>query len=319
MDHADRPTLRDGDLVLRAVTSAPATTAEGRAEVVFAIEWDGEPAGTVELRHGGPGIGVLAVHVDEPFRHRRIGSRAARLAVEHAFTDLGLTRVEAFVERHNRSGLGVALRAGLRREGVLRGRGHLEGEPHDTVVVGRLRDDPAPGTREGFTAMLDAVLPVTRAIAQGVLRNEQGDVLLCELMYKREWDLPGGVVDPSESPAACVVREVREELGLAVQVRGLLAVDWLPPWLGWRDAILLVFDLGTVPSTTREQAVLEAHEIRAVHWAAEHLWESRVAPYTARLLRSIDHRGAAAGETGAGGRGRGGGAVYLEDGRPQFG
>lgn len=320
MDRADRPTLRDGDLLLRALTPPAGAPEAEQAPVVFAIEWAGELAGNVELRISGPGIGVLAVHVHEPFRHRRVGSRAARLAVDHGFADLGLTRIEAFVERHNRSGLGVALRAGLRREGVLRGRAHLEGQAHDTVVVGRLRDDPAPGTREGFTAMLDTVLPVTRAIAQGLLRNEDGDVLLCELMYKREWDLPGGVVDPSESPAACVVREVREELGLDVQVQGLLAVDWLPPWLGWRDAILLVFDLGTVPSSTRDQMVLEAHEVRAVHWAPEHLWESQVAPYTARLLRSIDHRPHPSAEHGAvGGPVGARGAVYLEDGRPHFG
>ena len=56
-----------------------------------------------------------------------------------------------------------------------------------------------------------------------------GHLLLCELVYKREWDLPGGVVDRHESPAACVVREVREELDLAVSAGPLLAVNWLPP------------------------------------------------------------------------------------------
>ena len=53
-------------------------------------------------------------------------------------------------------------------------------------------------------AILNARLPRTRAIAQGVLRDPKGRVLLCELSYKREWDLPGGVVDPGESPATCV-------------------------------------------------------------------------------------------------------------------
>ena len=53
-------------------------------------------------------------------------------------------------------------------------------------------------------SILNARLPKKRTIAQGVLRNPAGEVLLCELSYKKEWDLPGGVVDPGESPATCV-------------------------------------------------------------------------------------------------------------------
>ena len=93
---------------------------------------------------------------------------------------------------------------------------------------------------------LNARLPKKRLIAQGVLRSPDGRLLLCELTYKRDWDLPGGVVDPGESPATCVVREIEEELGLAVTVHGLLAVNWLPPYRGWDDALLCLFDLGTV-------------------------------------------------------------------------
>ena len=93
-------------------------------------------------------------------------------------------------------------------------------------------------------AILNARLPKKRTIAQGLLRNPAGQVLLCELSYKKEWDLPGGVVDPGESPATCVEREIEEELGLQVTAGRLLAVNWLPPWRGWEDAMLYLFDLG---------------------------------------------------------------------------
>ena len=174
----------------------------------------------------------------------------------------------------------------------------------------RQADDPPPGTRESFTALLDSSLPTKRAIAQGVLRagpadgapDEASRVLLCELVYKREWDLPGGVVDRGESPAECVVREVREELALDVTVRSLLAVNWLPPFLGWGDATVFVFDLGVVDPRFTDAARLEAREIQAVHWATPHEWPARVAPYNARLLDALLR---CSGDAGT---------LYLEDG-----
>ncbi|QGN59479.1 NUDIX domain-containing protein [Nostocoides sp. HKS02] len=176
------------------------------------------------------------------------------------------------------------------------------GRRKDTVVFARLRDDDHPDSREGFIALLNSSLPTKRAIAQGVLRDTSGRVLLCELTYKAEWDLPGGVVDPLESPAQCVAREVREELGIEVEVRGLLAVNWLPPWRGWADATVFVFDLGIAPVDLLTRATLEHREIRAIHFASEEDWERRVAPYNQRLLAFLS---AHAGPT-----------AYLEDGLP---
>jgi 8-oxo-dGTP pyrophosphatase MutT (NUDIX family) len=225
-----------------------------------------------------------------------------RLLVEWAFEALDLERVEAHVNPDNRSSLRTALRAGLRREGLLRGNATLGGIRQDTVVLGRRREDARPDTREGFTAMLDSTLPTKRAIAQGVLRSTSGQDLLCELVYKREWDLPGGVVDRNESPAACVVREVREELDLAVSAGALLAVNWLPSLHGWTDATVFVFDLGSVDARVVEQAHLQQREIRGLHWTSPTEWAGLVAPYNERLLTALHgHRG---------------GTLYLEDGIP---
>ncbi|MGO1166529.1 MAG: NUDIX domain-containing protein, partial [Janibacter sp.] len=92
--------------------------------------------------------------------------------------------------------------------------------------------------RRAFIRVLNSRLPKKRLIAQGVLRTDDDRIALCQLVYKKDWDLPGGIVDPDESPAHCVVREVKEELGLDVTVQGLLAVNWLPPYRGWDDALL---------------------------------------------------------------------------------
>jgi len=48
-----------------------------------------------------------------------------------------------------------------------------------------------------------------------------GRVVLLE-NERDEWELPGGKLEPEESPRACVVREISEELRLEVRASSLL-------------------------------------------------------------------------------------------------
>lgn len=291
------PELRDGDdLVLRGLPDQ----ADGSA--AFAVVWEGEQVGRVELLEDGLGDADLIWLVVPEYRQVGVVERALRLVVAWAFEALAVQRVEARVADADRAAVRAALRAGLRKEGVARGALVGPGERVDTMVLARLRDDAEPDSRDGFIALLNSSLPTKRAIAQGLLRDPAGRVLLCELTYKAEWDLPGGVVDPSESPAECVVREVREELAIDVEVRALLAVNWLPPWRGWSDATVFVFDLGVADEDLIARTTLERREIRSLHFADEEEWEQRVAPYNQRLLAFL---AAHAGPT-----------AYLEDGLP---
>lgn len=58
----------------------------------------------------------------------------------------------------------------------------------------------------------------------------------------RGWDIPGGHLDPGETPQAAAVRELREETGFRVSERELSPVDWTRITLegdrpaGWRYA-----------------------------------------------------------------------------------
>jgi 8-oxo-dGTP diphosphatase len=61
--------------------------------------------------------------------------------------------------------------------------------------------------------------------AAGVLFVDGGRVLLVEPSYKQHWDIPGGIVEPGESPRDAAAREVKEELGLTVEPGRLLVVD----------------------------------------------------------------------------------------------
>ena len=154
-------------------------------------------------------------------------------------------------------------------------------------------------------AILNARLPKKRNIAQGLLRNRDGLLLLCELSYKQEWDLPGGVVDPGEPPATTVAREIEEELGLTVQVGGLLAVNWLPPWRGWDDAHLYLFDCGVLDVELDPSRFLP-REIADAHWVSTQDAAAHVAPYTARMLAAVED--VPAGST-----------LYLENSEPVTG
>jgi len=298
----DVAVLQDGDVVARGVPADVGTHA-------FEVVWEGEQVGRVELLTTDGGDGDLIWVVVPEYRAVGVAERALRLVVDWAMgaqdpvrPSPGLHRVEARVPAEDRESVRTAIRAGLRKEGVERSALVGPGDRTDVVVLSRVASDPGPETREGFIGLLNSTLPTKRAIAQGVLRDAEGRVLLCELTYKSEWDLPGGVVDPAESPAQCVVREVREELGIEVEVRGLLAVNWLPPWRGWSDATVFVFDLGASESGIAERMTLQRREIRGVHFAGEEEWVARVAPYNQRLLAFLaTHAGPTA---------------YLEDGLP---
>ena len=56
-------------------------------------------------------------------------------------------------------------------------------------------------------------------VGVGVLLRRGSDVLLMRRANTHgagNWSTPGGHLDPGESPDACAVREVREEVGLAI-------------------------------------------------------------------------------------------------------
>lgn len=247
----------------------------------FAVEVRGRVVGSVRLRDIGDDTGEIAYALDRAYRGQGYATRAVRLLVEYAFADLGLGRVQARVPQEDPPALRVARRAGLRNEGVVR----LPSAAGDAyLLLGRLHDDPSPTERGGFRALLNSFLPRKRVIAQALIRDESGRVLLCHPTYKDDWDLPGGVVELRESPREAAGREVLEELALALPVGELVLTDWLPPWGGWDDALCLVFDGGVHPGSILERVVLQAREIRAAAFCSTEEVNARAADYTARRV-----------------------------------
>jgi 8-oxo-dGTP pyrophosphatase MutT (NUDIX family) len=210
-----------------------------------------------------------------------VSADEVRRVVESAFKS-GSTRVETHVDPGDETAQRIATSAGLMREGVARG----VAETSDRIVYARLADDTPPEDPMGFRSLLNSFLPRKRAISQLLVRSTDGRVLLCQLTYKRDLDLPGGVVEVGESPQLAVAREVEEELGLTIETGRLLLTDWLPPWGGWDDAICLVFDGGEVDAGMVDTIVPQEREIRSAGFYTMAEVTEGCADFTARRIEA---------------------------------
>ena len=68
--------------------------------------------------------------------------------------------------------------------------------------------------------------PATRMVpaVTVVVRNTAGDVLMQKRVDNDLWALPGGAVDVGETVAQAVLREVKEETGLDVDITRLIGI-----------------------------------------------------------------------------------------------
>ena len=99
------------------------------------------------------------------------------------------------------------------------------------------------------------------AAAGMLLIHRDGRIFVVEPVYKDTWEIPGGVVEPGESPREACRREVGEELGL----------DLLEKRLGSGEVKELI--LATNPTVEGETTAHYLSEMAAEH----HVEASRIA------------------------------------------
>lgn len=210
---------------------------------------------------------------------------AIAAACDDGFGRRGLWRITASVPREDRAARTALHRNAFRLEGVARQALRRSHGWVDVCHYARLASDPA-GDRTAFTAVMNTVTPRKRLIAHALVTDAAGRVLLCETTFKPDWELPGGIAEPLESPAAAVSREMVEEMSWAPALRGVLVVDWLRPYLGWEDAVELVFDAEAVSDADAGRLVPDGFEIRALHWVEPDALGDRMTPFGAARARS---------------------------------
>ena len=101
--------------------------------------------------------------------------------------------------------------------------------------------------------------------------NRQRQILLLlrddipTIPFPNHWDLPGGHVEPGESPEACIVREMKEEIGLDLEGFALFVVTDMVDRVEhtfWKRADL---DIGVIELTEGQRLRwFSAAEIRAI-------------------------------------------------------
>lgn len=122
-----------------------------------------------------------------------------------------------------------------------------------------------------------------RVAAGALFFDTEGRVLLVRPTYKQHWDIPGGYVEPGESPRTACIREIQEELGITVNVGPMLVVDWAPAD-NEGDKLLFIFDAGTLTEDQQRRITFQDGEVAEGRFLAV----GDVEPYVpARLARRI--------------------------------
>lgn len=101
-------------------------------------------------------------------------------------------------------------------------------------------------------------------VTAGVIFNE-GKVLIAQRKkgdrFEGKWEFPGGKVEPKERPKDCLIRELKEELGIEVEVFDIFhTLTYQYPW----GKILLIAYAAKLTPTSREPEAIECADYRWV-------------------------------------------------------
>ena len=135
------------------------------------------------------------------------------------------------------------------------------------------------------------------AAAGALFFDDDGQLLIVEPVYKSTWEIPGGMVELGETPRGACVRELREELGIELDVGRLLVVDWIAGRTGEPGAsVEFVFDGGMLSDARLDAIDLPPHELES--WACvpvDDLFVMLSGDLSRRVAAALDAR--AKGET----------------------
>ncbi|MSP88132.1 MAG: NUDIX domain-containing protein [Alphaproteobacteria bacterium] len=125
---------------------------------------------------------------------------------------------------------------------------------------------------------------------KGVIVHDGRVVLLRN--ERQEWELPGGKLELSESPTACLAREIAEELNISVEIDAVLD-SWVYAIAPGINVLIVTYGcrvngLGgmAISHEHKELATFALHDVAELNMppgykASIHAWAARLARETA--------------------------------------
>ena len=105
------------------------------------------------------------------------------------------------------------------------------------------------------------------AVTQKLFLEKDGQVLLCRNAFDKSigvWDLPGGRLYMDEQPLDGIKREILEELGVDIEIKGIVYADQHRKTKNNELTLLLVY-AATLKDPAQE-LVLDPTEVEDVMW-----------------------------------------------------
>jgi len=137
-----------------------------------------------------------------------------------------------------------------------------------------------------MTAALD--FPTKRISVSGIIRDQSGKILIVKPSYRDGWLLPGGVVEPNESPVDALKREIHEELGITVTIGKLKCTDYVLAHRQYHESIHLMFDCGMLNRAEIEMLRVDGREILDFRLADSVDAINHLVPSLASRLKSVE-------------------------------
>lgn len=126
------------------------------------------------------------------------------------------------------------------------------------------------------------------AVVAGVLSDGEGRVLLQQRPAGKRhaglWEFPGGKVEPGESPREALVRELNEELGIAIAAESLVPLAFAEGGSGDGELaiVILLYKVTTFMGTPVAEAGAE------ISWVAPTAATAvALAPLDVELMQSL--------------------------------
>lgn len=127
-------------------------------------------------------------------------------------------------------------------------------------------------------------LPTKRLAACVLLFDDDDRLLVLKTTYRKEWLLPGGVVERNESPWDGARREVREEIGIELGRLQFAAMDWRSSDEEYDDSLHFVFDGGVLSDEQKAAIRADGIEIRSHRFATRDEAEDLLEPHLHRRI-----------------------------------